>query len=142
MKKLWRISFIYFLAGIACGVFYREYTKYMAFSGRTALSFTHVHLIVLGTLLFLILMLFCKDSALADSRKFKLFLISYNIGLPLMAVMLFVRGITQVRGLPLSRGADAAISGIAGVSHIVMTAALIVLMLAIKNCFADAEQKD
>ncbi|BDF33368.1 membrane protein [Lachnospiraceae bacterium] len=139
MKKLWRISFIYLLAGIASGVFYREYTKYMAFDGRTTLAFTHVHLIVLGTLLFLVLMLFCKDSCLLQSRKFKVFLILYNIALPLMAVMLLVRGITQVQALPLSRGADAAISGIAGISHIMITAALVVLMLAIKNCFVDSK---
>ncbi|KMZ55722.1 DUF2871 domain-containing protein [Dorea sp. D27] len=142
MKKLWRISFIYLLAGIASGVFYREYTKYMAFGGRTTLAFTHVHLIVLGTLLFLILMLFCRDSRLLQNRKFKVFLILYNIALPLMAVMLLVRGITQVRALPLGKGADAAISGIAGISHIMITAALVVLMLALKNCYVDTIQRD
>ena len=71
MKKLWNLSFTYFILGIASGVFYREYTKHMGFEGRTALAYTHLHLLVLGMMLFLILMLFCRQTGLADSRKFK-----------------------------------------------------------------------
>ena len=36
MKKLWNLSFTYFILGIASGVFYREYTKHMGFEGRTS----------------------------------------------------------------------------------------------------------
>lgn len=132
MKKLWRISFIYLIAGFVCGVFYREYTKYMDFSGRTTLAFTHVHLLVLGAFLFLILMLFSRNTGLTENRKFKTFLILYNIGLPLMVIMLIIRGITQVLASPLSSAANGAISGIAGISHIILAAGLIVLFLALR----------
>ena len=80
MKKLWNLSFTYFILGIASGVFYREYTKHMGFEGRTALAYTHLHLLVLGMMLFLILMLFCRQTGLADSRKFKVFLVLYISG--------------------------------------------------------------
>ena len=56
MKKLWNLAFGYFLAAMAGGVFYREFTKYFGFTGETALGYLHVHLLVLGTVLFLFLM--------------------------------------------------------------------------------------
>ena len=36
MKKLLNTAFIYALAAMAGGVFYREFTKFNGFSGRTA----------------------------------------------------------------------------------------------------------
>ena len=55
MKKLWNLAFGYFFAAMAGGVFYREFTKYFGFTGETALGYLHVHLLVLGTVLFLFL---------------------------------------------------------------------------------------
>ena len=48
----------YFGLAIAAGVFYREWTKLNGFGGKTALGVIHVHLFVLGMLLFLLLALF------------------------------------------------------------------------------------
>lgn len=47
MKKYLNIAFAYLLAGLAGGVFFREFTKFNAFTGVTALGFLHVHLLVL-----------------------------------------------------------------------------------------------
>lgn len=133
MKKLLNLSMIYFIFAMIGGVFYREFTKYTGFTGRTTLAFVHVHLLVLGTLLFIILTLFCRNTDLQNNRKFKLFLVLYNIGLPLMVSMLFIRGIIQVLEFQLSKGANAAVSGIAGIAHIIITVALVVLLLALKS---------
>ncbi|ABX42222.1 DUF2871 domain-containing protein [Lachnoclostridium phytofermentans] len=133
MKKLLNLSLIYFIFAMIGGVFYREFTKYMGFTGRTTLSLVHVHLLVLGTLLFMIFILFCRNTDLQNNRKFKLFLVLYNIGLPLMVIMLFVRGVIQVLEFQLSKGANAAISGIAGIAHIIITVALVILFLALKS---------
>ncbi len=40
MKKLWNLAFGYFLAAMAGGVFYREFTKYVRYwnEGREAKS--------------------------------------------------------------------------------------------------------
>ena len=57
MKKYINISFVYAIASIACGVFYREFIKLLSFSGKTTLAYTHLHLFVLGTVMFLLI---CK----------------------------------------------------------------------------------
>ena len=58
MKKYINYAFIYAILGLASGVFYREFTKFHDFTGKTALSVTHVHFLTLGTLFFLITALF------------------------------------------------------------------------------------
>ncbi len=57
----------------------------------------------------------------------------YNMGVPLTAVMLAVRGVTQVLGLSLSAGASASISGIAGIGHILTSVGMILLILSLKK---------
>ena len=47
--------------------------------------------------------------------------------------MMLVRGVLQVQGAELSRGADAAISGVAGISHILLTVSLALLFKALKK---------
>lgn len=133
MKKYVNISFFYAMAAIVCGVFYREFTKLHAFTGKTTLAFTHLHLFALGTILFLLIALFTERTALTEQKSFRLFMVLYNIGLPFMVIMFFVRGINQVTGTALSTGADAAISGIAGISHTLLTIALILLFNALRK---------
>lgn len=132
-KRLINFSFLYAILAIIFGVFYREFTKFIGFTGRTTLAFTHLHLFVLGTIIFLILSLFSLNTDLEYQTKFKAFLTIYNIGLPFMVIMLLVRGITQVLKLELSKGLNAAISGITGISHIIMTVAIVLLFLSLRN---------
>ncbi|MEG0741279.1 MAG: DUF2871 domain-containing protein [Clostridia bacterium] len=134
MKKFINLSFLYAIAAIVCGVFYREFTKFSGFTGKTTLAFTHLHLFVLGTLIFLIIALFSAHTDLVSQKQFKGFFVLYNIGLPFMTVMFFVRGILQVLGTELSSGANAAISGISGISHCVMTLAIVLLFLSLRKC--------
>jgi hypothetical protein len=133
MKKLINLSFIYTIAALASGVFYREFTKSLDFTGRTSLAFTHLHLFVLGTMVFLILALFSFHTDILNQKSFKSFFILYNIGLPFMVIMFFVRGILQALETPLSKGADAAIAGISGLSHIIMAIAIVLLFLCLKK---------
>ena len=60
MKKSIWIAFGYAIAAMACGVFYREFTKFFNFTGTTALAVSHVHLFMLGAVIFLIIALFNK----------------------------------------------------------------------------------
>ena len=57
----------------------------------------------------------------------------YHVGLNLTAVMLGVRGVLQVLGITLSSGTSAAISGIAGIGHIVLGVSLVLLLGKIKR---------
>ena len=142
MKKLLNTAFIYALAAMAGGVFYREFTKFNGFSGRTALGLVHTHLFLLGTVFFLLAALFSKELDWARERNFRLFYGLYNTGLCVTAVMLAVRGAAQVLALPLSRGMDAAISGVAGLGHICLGAGLVVFFLSLKKtaCTANVQK--
>lgn len=133
MKKLIDAAFGCAAAALTCGVFYREFTKYHAFTGRTTLGFAHVHLLVLGTLLLLLLAAFALHTDLTAQPQFRRFFVLYQIALPATVVMLLVRGVLQVLGTPLTRGLDAAISGIAGIAHILMTICFVLLYLAMRR---------
>lgn len=54
--------------------------------------------------------------------------------------MMLVRGIVQVKGIALTRAADASISGIAGIAHIFITAAMILLFTALKKNIKEQEK--
>lgn len=133
MKKYINIAFIYGIAAIACGVFYREFTKFNGFTGKTTLAFTHLHLFVLGTLLFLILAIFSQLTDITKQKAFTWFLRLYNVGLPFMVTMFFVRSIPQTLQIELSKAASSAISGIAGIAHIIMTVAIVLLFIALRK---------
>ncbi len=133
MKKYLNIAFTYAILAMASGVFFREFTRLNGFIGRTSLSSTHLHLFVLGTVIFLILALFSLNTNLLELPKMKCTLNVYNIGLIFMVTMFYVRGITQVLELDLSKGANAAISGIAGIAHITLGTGIVMLFLNLKK---------
>lgn len=141
MKKLINISFIYFILAMVCGVFYREFTKFFNFTDKTTLSFTHSHLLTLGTILFLILALFSINTDLLSHKKFKVFLRLYNISLSFMVIMMIIRGIIQGLNVNISSGINAAISGMAGIAHILMLVSFIILFIILKNLNVDKNNK-
>ena len=134
MKKTINLAFLYAILAMIGGVFYREFTKFLDFSGKTSLSLVHVHLMVLGTFLFLLLALFTNHLKLEEERSFRSFLTLYSIALPFMVIMMLVRGVLQVLGTSLSSGANAAISGIAGISHILMLISFLLLFHTFRKC--------
>lgn len=127
------LSLAYAIAAMAGGVFYREFTKYSGFTGVTALGKVHAHLFLLGMLVFLVVALYGAHNDLTKIKTFRAFLWTYNIGVPLTAVMLVIRGVAQVQGLALSAAANASISGIAGIGHILTGAGIILLLLSLKT---------
>ena len=133
MKKYINISLVYAVAAMAGGVFYREFTKFNQFTGVTALGKVHTHLFLLGMVVFLLVALFADSLALEKQKSFSTFMTVYNTGVPLTSVMLLVRGITQVLGLSLSKGVSAAISGIAGIGHILTGVGIVLLLLALRK---------
>ncbi|MGN1168174.1 MAG: DUF2871 domain-containing protein [Lachnospiraceae bacterium] len=133
MKKYLNISLIYAVAAMCGGVFYREFTKYNHFSSVTVLGKVHAHLFLLGMMLFLIVALFSTKFVLSEQKTFRIFMVLYNIGVSLTAVMMVVRGVTQVLNTTLSAGAQASISGIAGIGHILMGIGIILLLVSLKK---------
>lgn len=135
MKKMINTAFVYMILGLAAGVFYREYTKLSGFEGLTVLKGLHPHLLALGMGMFLILALFVKAlPGLQQEKSFGWFYGLYNAGLAGSVIMMIVRGILQVQGTMLSADMNAAVSGIAGVCHIVLAIGLFCLFAGLRKC--------
>lgn len=80
-----------------------------------------------------LLLLFSEKVFAFSGEKTGRVLALYHTGLNITGVALLARGITQVLAMPLSRGADAAISGIAGIGHLLLGISLVLLLLAIRK---------
>lgn len=140
MKKHLNISLIYAILAMAGGVFYREFTKLNGFTGVTVLGKVHTHLFLLGMIVFLVVALFAAQRNLGVIKSFQAFMWTYNIGVPLTAAMMVTRGITQVLAIPLSAGSSAAISGIAGIGHILTGLGIVFLILSLKKAAQDGRK--
>ena len=93
----------------------------------------HTHYFLLGMFFFLILMLIEKNIPFSKEKNTEKVVITYQIGLNITGIGLFLRGLTQVLETELSRAMDASISGIAGIGHILMGISLILLLLTIRK---------
>ncbi len=67
-------------------------------------------------------------------EKVKKYLILYHVGLNMTAMMLVVREIVQVTDMHV---VSAAISGIAGIGHILLGVSLILILIQIKHAGKD-----
>ena len=127
----------YAILAMAGGVFYREFTKFNHFSGKTTLGVIHTHYFLLGMVFFLLLLLLEKNFAFTEVKTRRA-LILYHIGLNLTGVMFFIRGILQVLDTPLSSAVNSAISGVAGIGHILLGISLISILLTVRRSVAKA----
>lgn len=138
MKKLLYASFLYMVAGLAAGLFYREFTKVHDFpEGQVSqLGLAHTHLLTLGFLVFLIVLALEKVFTISRSRRlFTWFFWLYNAGVVITAGTLVWHGSLTVLG----RDSTAMIAGIAGIGHILITAALLVFFAALRQAVIGPE---
>ncbi len=138
MKRYMNTALLYAVFAMAGGVFYREFTKFNGFTGKTTLSVVHTHYFLLGMVFFLLLLLLEKNISFTDAKTGRV-LAAYHIGLNLTAVMFVVRGLTQVLAPALSRGMDAAISGMAGIGHILLGVSMVLLLVQIRRSVAASQ---
>ena len=130
MKKLFYASSIYLILGLAAGLFYREFTKsndYTVADGFTQLSVVHTHVLTLGVMVLLIVIALEKLFTLSNSKAFNWFFWIYNLGLVVSASTMAVNGTLHVLGQETSK----ALSGISGSGHILLTAGLTLLFVAL-----------
>ncbi len=132
-RGLINAAFIYILLALSSGVFYREFTKYVGYNGYTKLSLLHVHMMVLGTFLYFLLAAFALNTNLLNVKKFKIFRKLYIFALPFMMVVVFTQGVIQAMQVELSSGANGAINGMSGLSHIVLSVAFVYLFLSFRD---------
>lgn len=132
VKILVNAVFGYAVAGLASGLYYRELTKAQDFDGPTQLSIVHTHLLALGVLFLLIVALFERSFTLSASPLYRWFIVTFHVGLILTVSMQLVHGTMQV----FDKDASAAISGIAGIGHVLLTVAFVVFFLALRTAVA------
>lgn len=135
-KKLVNTAAYYAIAGLFAGAFYREFTKYMGYTGVTALGKAHTHLFALGMLMFLIVTALASTTEITKSEYFDRFYFYYNIGVGLSATMIFCRGLYQVIGLD-NNVLDLVISWTSGAGHVTVTIGLAFLFLSLKQTIKD-----
>lgn len=132
MKRYINLALLYAVFAMAGGVFYREFTKFNGFTTKTTLGIVHTHYFLLGMVFFLLLLLLEKNFSFTGTKTGRV-LVAYQVGLNLTAIMFVVRGVIRVLGISLSSGMNAAISGIAGIGHILLGISLVLLLLQIKR---------
>lgn len=132
MKRYMNTALVYAILAMVGGVFYREFTKFNGFTAKTTLSVVHTHYFLLGMVFFLLLLVLEKSFSFTGPRTGRI-LAFYHVGLNLTAVMLVIRGVTQVLGTALSSGMSAAISGMAGIGHILLGVSLVLLLVQLKR---------
>ncbi len=138
MKRYINAAVLYAIFAMAGGVFYREFSKFNGFAAKTALSVVHTHYFLLGMVFFLLLLLLEKNFSFTDAKTGRVLAV-YHIGLNLTAVMLVVRGVVQVLDPALSSGMDAAISGVAGIGHILLGVSMMLLLVQIGRSVSAAQ---
>lgn len=132
MKRYINTALVYAILAMVGGVFYREFTKFNGFTAKTTLSVVHTHYFLLGIVFFLLLLVLEKSFSFTGPKTGRI-LAFYHVGLNLTAVMLVIRGVTQVLGTALSSGMSAAISGMAGIGHILLGVSLVLLLVQLKR---------
>ena len=134
MKRYLNEALLYAVLSLVGGVFYREFTKIHGFVKKTTLEVVHTHYFILGMIVLLLLLLLEKNFSFTSPKTDRI-LVVYHAGLNLTAVMLMV---PQVLGTALSSGMDAAISGMAGIGHILLGVSLVLLLLQIRRSISNA----
>lgn len=138
MKKYIKYSFVFLILGLCFGVFFREYTKFMGLEEVKYLSLVHPHFLVLGVILTLVIGL-VQNQVKVESKLYDISFKTYSLGVLLTGLMLFVRGLldslVMLNKLEISKGLDGAISGIAGLSHIVLGVSVILIFVAFIKSF-------
>lgn len=118
-------SFTFIVMGLIAGAFYRKFTKFMNFEDETYMSIVHTHTLALGFLailaMYLLVRNYDKEKLLAIKRPYHIYL----TGLTLTIIAMELIGIYEV----VSKGEEilkqAALSGISGLGHIVLTVGMV-----------------
>lgn len=129
LRTLYRLAAVWTVVGLASGLFYREFTKAFDVDGGTQLAVVHTHTLLLGTIFLLLVLALTKVLALGADRRFRWFVLVWNIGLALTTGGMLVKGMLQVTGN--GAATHPAIAGVSGLGHMTLTAAFVIFFLVL-----------
>jgi hypothetical protein len=133
LKRFFNAAIVYASLALAGGVFYREFTKYAEFTGRTNLAFLHTHYFMLGMFFFLVLALLERAFVFSGQKGSKSWVVVYHVGLNITTTCLFLRGLAQVTMSELSPALNGALSGVSGIGHILLGSAMLALLILVRR---------
>ena len=122
--------------GLAAGLYYREFTRQLDFTGQTQLSVAHTHALALGMLMLLAVLALAKVFPF-EAQAIRLFTWLWNSALALTFGMLVFKGTLQVLGSPLAE--SKAIAGVSGLGHMLLTGTLVYLFLSLRKAMKAAD---
>ena len=111
--------------GVFVGVFYREFMKFYGFTAETHLGKLHVHTLVLGFVLTLILYLLTKGYAEDRISTLKKPIYIYIGGLAFSIVMMAIIGIYEVVSQGQQLVSNGALAVMSGLGHIALSIGLV-----------------
>lgn len=132
-KRVFNLGFIFAIVGIFAGAFYREFTKFLGFTGPTTMSLVHTHLISLGSFMFLILGLIFIVLDMEETKRLNNLITLYLIGVIGNAGVMFTRGMLEVLNIEITRGINGSLSGVSGIAHILLTIGLVWILNIVRK---------
>lgn len=140
MKRIFYTAFAFGITGVLSGLYYRELTKAHDFFDRSAsqLPLVHTHLLVLGFVFMLIVLALEKlfNISAHAPRAFSWFYWTWTLGVAVTGGMMLVMGTMTVLGADAS---SAALAGIAGLGHISLTVAVVMLFVSMQKALKKNE---
>ncbi|HML66756.1 MAG TPA: DUF2871 domain-containing protein [Clostridia bacterium] len=133
IKRYFNAAIVYAGLALAGGVFYREFTKYTLFTGKTNLAFIHTHYFMLGLFFFLALALLERAFTFSAQKGSRGWVMVYHAGLNITTACLFLRGLAQATQAVLSPAMNGALSGVSGIGHILLGSGMIALLILIRR---------
>lgn len=134
MLRLLHTSFGFAIAGVFSGLFYRELTKAHDATDRSAtqLPLVHTHFLVLGFMVLLTVLALERLFRLSDTapRLFAWYHGIWTAGVAVTGGMMLVKGTMAMLGNDVS---SPALSGIAGLGHMLLTAGVVLLFLLVRK---------
>lgn len=129
---LTRAAAIWTGIGLLGGLLYRELTRGQDLTGATSLSLVHTHALALGAGAMLGVLVLTVVLSLDRDRRLRWFTVVWNSGLTLTVGALATRGLLEVSGsYEAGTGAAKAIAGVAGLGHIMLTVAFVLLFIVL-----------
>lgn len=140
MMRMMYTAFVFGVTGVLSGLYYRELTNFNDFADRSAsqLPLVHTHLLVLGFVFLLVVLVLERLFAVsaAAPRAFSWFYWLWTVGVAVTGAMMLVKGTLVVLGKDAS---SAAFAGIAGLGHISLSVAVVMLFVALRAALKTAE---
>ncbi|MDO4605872.1 MAG: DUF2871 domain-containing protein [Bowdeniella nasicola] len=124
-------------AGLVAGVAYRELTRSFDVVPHTQLSVVHTHLLTLGTVMFLLFAVIERVFHFSGHRLYRPFLFTYCGGFIVTTAMQFTIGTLQLYG----KSHSAALSGISGLGHILLTLGFAFFFIALLNAISEKDAR-